>query len=425
MLQRREFLTRTLAGSSLLALSSTVPAFVAQTAKAAPVGKDTVLVLIELGGGNDGLNTVIPFKDETYYKARPTLGIPKDRVVKIADDMGLHPAMRNLDRLFQQGQVAVVQGVGYPNPDRSHFESMDIWMSADPRREKKDGWIGRSASSLQKGGDVPVMHIGARRQPLALAGGGGGVVSINHKQPYRLELGTNDPEEKKVRRKLIDELGQGTKADKESLLAFVQRRQTETYTTLDRLSDLLKKNRGRQNFFNSADGQRFYDQNTLVEKMQLVARLIQSGFGTRVFYVSMGGSDFDTHSEQAKDHPRLIGEVADAIHYMFQTLQQGGQDKRVVAMTFSEFGRRVYENGSKGTDHGSGSCLFVAGPGVKGGLVGKHPSLTQLDFGDLRWNTDFRRVYATLLDKWLGCDSRRILHGEFEHLDFMKAEKPS
>ncbi len=418
MMHRRDFLTRTLAGSSVLALGPLVPEFVAQTAKVAAPGKETILVLIEMAGGNDGLNTVIPYRDETYPKARPTLKFTKDQVVKVNDDIGLHPAMRNLDRLVQQGQVAIVQGVGYPNPDRSHFESMDIWQSADPKREKKDGWIGRSASSLQKGGDVPIMHLGARRLPLALVGGGGGVVTVNHKQPYKLELGVSDPNEKKARRKLIDELTQAPEADKDSLLAFVQKRQTETYTTLDRLSELLKRNRGRANFFNSPDGQRFYDQNSLVERMQLVARLIQSGFGTRVYYVMIDG--FDTHSAQADSHKQLIGEVADAIHYMFQTLQQAGQDKRVIAMTFSEFGRRVYENSSKGTDHGSGSCLFVVGPGVKGGLVGKYPSLTELDFGDLKWNTDFRRVYATILDKWLGCDSQRILHGKFEHLDIIK-----
>jgi uncharacterized protein (DUF1501 family) len=395
-----------------------VPAFVADTAHAAEAGKDTILVLIELTGGNDGLNTVIPYRDDAYAKARPTLKFTKDQVVKINDDIGLHPAMRNLNNMLQNGQVAVVQGIGYPNPDRSHFESMDIWQSADPRRQKKDGWIGRGASSLQQGGAVPVMHIGARRLPLALVGGGGGVASIDNRRPYRVELGTSDQAEKKARRKLIDDLTRASQAEKDSLLSFVQKRQTETYTSLDKLEELLKKNRGPANFFNSADGQRFYDQNTLVERLQLVARLIQSGFGTRVFYVMIDG--FDTHSGQAEDHKRLIGEVADGIYFMFQTLQQRGHDKRVVAMTFSEFGRRVVENGSKGTDHGSGSCLFVAGPGVKGGLVGKHPSLTDMDSGDLRWHTDFRRVYATVLDKWLGCDSKLVLDGKYEHLPLFK-----
>ncbi len=414
MMHRRDFLARTLQGSSLLALGSLVPEFVAQTAHAAPAGKDTVLVLIEMAGGNDGLNTAIPHGDDAYHKARPTLHFTKDQVVKVNDDVGLHPAMRNLGQMVEKGQVAIVQGVGYPNPDRSHFESMDIWQMADPRRSKKDGWIGRGTTSLQKGGDVPVMHIGARRLPLALVGGGGGVVSINHRQPYRLELGTSDPAEKKARRKLIDELTKAPQSDKDSLLSFVQRRQTQTYTTLDKLEELLKRSRGPANFFSSGDGQRNYDQNSLVERLQLIARLIQSGFGTRVFYVMIDG--FDTHSGQAEDHKKLLGEVADAIFYMFQSLQAGGQDKRVVAMTFSEFGRRVVENSSKGTDHGSGSCLFVAGPAVKGGLVGKYPSLTELDSGDLRWNLDFRRVYATILDKWLGCDSRLVLDGKFEPL---------
>ncbi len=417
-MHRRDFLARTLQGSSLLALGSLVPEFVAQTAHAAPAGKDTVLVLIEMAGGNDGLNTVIPHGDDAYQKARPTLKITKDQVVKVTDAIGLHPAMRNLGQMVEKGQVAIVQGVGYPNPDRSHFESMDIWQMADPKRSKKDGWIGRSASSLQKGGDVPVMNIGARRLPTALVGGAGGVVSINQRQPYRLELGTSDPAEKKARRKLIDELTRTGQSPQDSLLSFVQKRQTETYTTLDKLEELLKRNRGQANAFNSADGQRFYDQNTLVERLQLIARLIQSGFGTRVFYVMIDG--FDTHANQAEDHKKLIGEVADAIFYMFQTLQAGGQDKRVVAMTFSEFGRRVVENSSKGTDHGSGSCLFVAGPAVKGGLIGKHPSLTELDAGDLRWNMDFRRVYAAILDKWLGCDSKLVLDGKFEPLPLFK-----
>ncbi|MBI1913163.1 MAG: DUF1501 domain-containing protein [Planctomycetes bacterium] len=420
MFHRREFLARALKGSSLLAAASVVPEFVVNTARAAEVGKDTVLVLVELNGGNDGLNTVIPHGDDTYHKARPTLHFTKSQVVRVNDQIGLHPAMRNFDRLQQQGQLAIVQGVGYPNPDHSHFESMDIWQLADPRRKRKDGWIGRSVTSLQKGGGVAAMHIGSRRLPVALTGGGGGVVSISSRQPFRLDLGTNDPAEKKARKKLMTDLAQTPTAPGEDLLSFVQRRQVETYTTFDRLEELLRNQRGQRNTFFSTDQRRFYDDKSLVERMQLVARLITSGFGTRVFYVMIDG--FDTHSMQAESHKNLVGEVADAITFMFQTLQQSGHDKRVVAMTFSEFGRRVYENGSKGTDHGSGSCLFVAGPAVKGGLVGKHPSLTDLDSGDLRYHTDFRCVYATLLDRWLGCDSKVVLDGTFQHLDLIKAK---
>jgi uncharacterized protein (DUF1501 family) len=413
MFTRRQFLTRTLQGSSLLALGSTVPGFLASTAFAAEAGKDTILVVVELSGGNDGLNTVIPHADDLYHKARPTLRFTKDQVVKVTDQIGLHPALRSLDRLLQNGQVAVVQGVGYPNPDRSHFESMDIWQSADPKRKTGNGWLGRSAASLQdRAGNVPIVQVGANRLPLAVQGASGGVVSINNRMPYRLELGGSTAAERKTQRKLIEELSRPTpSADKEDLLQFVRRRQVQTYTTLDRLQEVL------QSAAANSQG-RFFQFPGLPQKLDLIAQLIDKGFGTRVFYVQLDG--FDTHSGQAEAHRKLLQELADAVNIFFQTLQQKGHDKRVLAMTFSEFGRRVNENGSKGTDHGSGSCLFVAGPGVKGGLVGAHPSLKDLDSGDLRYHTDFRRVYATLLDQWLGCDSNAVLGGKFEHLDFIK-----
>jgi uncharacterized protein (DUF1501 family) len=157
----------------------------------------------------------------------------------------------------------------------------------------------------------------------------------------------------------------------------------------------------------------------LFQKLNLVAQLIQRGFGTRVFYLSLDG--FDTHSQQGDEHQRLLGELANSVNNFFTQLQSGGHDKRVLVMTFSEFGRRVDENSSRGTDHGAASCMFVVGPGVKGGPIGKHPSLSDLGDGDLKHHTDFRRVYATLLDKWLGCDSRVVLGDKFEHLDFVKA----
>jgi uncharacterized protein (DUF1501 family) len=413
MFTRRQFLTRTLQGSSLLALGSTVPGFLANTALAAEAGKDSILLVIEMSGGNDGLNTVIPHADDLYHKARPTLRFTKDQVVKVTDQIGLHPALRSLDRLLQDGQVAIVQGVGYPNPDRSHFESMDIWQSADPKRRTGNGWIGRSASLLQdRAGNVPIMQVGANRLPLALQGTSGGVVSINNRMPYRLVLGGSTAAERKAQRKLIEELSRPQeKADRDDLLQFVRRRQVQTYTTLDRLQEVLHHA--------AANSQgRFFQFPGLPQKLDLIAQLIEKGFGTRVFYVQLDG--FDTHSAQAEAHRKLLQELADALNTFFQTLQQKGHDKRVVAMTFSEFGRRVNENGSKGTDHGSGSCLFLAGPALKGGLVGAHPSLKDLDSGDLRYHTDFRRVYATLLDQWLGCDSTAVLGSRFEHLDFMK-----
>jgi uncharacterized protein (DUF1501 family) len=409
MLNRRQFLARTLQGTSLLAVGSVVPQFLANTARAAQPGKDSVLVVIELTGGNDGLNTVIPYADDVYHKARPTLRQTKDQVIKVNDEIGLHPALRSLDL----SQLAIVQGVGYPNPDRSHFESMDIWQSADPRRKMNTGWIGRSVTDLQdQRGNVPVIQVGPNRLPLALQGGAGGVASINFKHSYRLELAGTE-EQQKARRKLIEDLAKGPSLaqDDDDLLQFVQRRQLQTYTTLDRLQEVLNKP-GRNPGSMTA--------NSLSGKLDLVSRLIEQGFGTRVFYVSLDG--FDTHSGQAESQRKLLQELGDSLSFFFRNLKETKNDQRVLAMTFSEFGRRVQENGSRGTDHGSGSCLFVTGPAVKAGSATKHPSLSELDSGDLKWHTDFRRVYATLLDQWLGCDSKTVLGGSFEHLELLKAK---
>ena len=418
MLSRRQFLTRSLQGASLLTLSSVVPQFIARTARAAEAGKDNILVVVEMNGGNDGLNTVIPYADDLYPKFRSSLLQTKDQVVKINDHIGLNPGMRSFDRLLQRGELAVVQGVGYPNPERSHFESMDTWQSADPKRKTTTGWIGRSTNELQGStGGIPIMHVGPSRLPLALQGATGGAISVNENMPYRLELGGGDPDRQKARRKLLEDLARPGKDDDASLTNFVYRREVQTLTTLDRLQEVLKgTNTGQFPGF-GPDG-RPYGPNALPQKLQLIAQLIQKGFGTRVFYVMRDG--FDTHSDQAGQHRTLLGEVADGITTFFETLRQTGHDKRVRLMTFSEFGRRVQENASKGTDHGAASCLFVAGPGVKGGAVGEHPSLSDLDYGDLKFHTDFRQVYATLLDGWLGCDSQAVLGGKYEHIDALK-----
>jgi uncharacterized protein (DUF1501 family) len=410
MLDRRQFLTRTLRGTSLLAVGPVIPQFLAQTAIAADAGRDTVLVVIELTGGNDGLNTVIPYADDLYHKARPTLHHTKEQVVRVDDHIGLHPAMRSFDRLLQKGSLAVVQGVGYPNPDRSHFESMDIWQSADIKRRNNTGWIGRSVPDLQdKNGNVPVLQIGAQRLPLALQGAAAGVASINERQPFRLDLGK--PARHKARRRLLDEMASSGEAGENGLLQFVQRRQLNTYTTLDRLHEVL----GGQGQQQRAP----FPFTSLAQKLQLIGRIIARGFGTRVFYVSLDG--FDTHAAQANTHQKLLQELADAVASFFDELERSGHAKRVLLMTFSEFGRRVQENGSKGTDHGAASCLFVAGPAVRGGPVGAHPSLKDLDAGDLRFNLDFRRLYATLLDDWLGCDSKTVLGGDFGRIELLKA----
>jgi len=407
MLTRRQFLTRTLQGSSLVALGAAVPRFVARTAQAAAPGKDNILVVVELTGGNDGLNTVIPYADDLYHKARPTLRHTKEAVLRLDDRVGLHPRMQGLRPLWEQGQLAVVQGVGYPNPDRSHFEAMDIWQSADPKRVVTTGWLGRAMVEIDdRGGGVPLLHLGQNRLPLALAGApGGGAVSVNDQNSFRLELGDGPAAGQQARRRLIEGVSSpAAKAGEDDLVAFVQRRQTQTLTAVETLRELLE---GPNAVPRGAGG-------GLQPKLQLVAGLIAKGFGTRVVYVSLEG--FDTHADQGAAHGSLLAELADAVGSFFQALKATGHDGRVRLMTFSEFGRRVQENGSKGTDHGAASCLFVAGPSVHGGVVGPHPSLSDLDAGDLKFHTDFRRVYATQLDDWLGCDSKAVLRAKWDHV---------
>jgi uncharacterized protein (DUF1501 family) len=409
MFTRRQFLTYTLRNSSLVALGAVVPQFVARTAQASAPGKDNILVVLELTGGNDGLNMVIPYADDLYHKARPTLRQTKDVVMRLDDHVGLHSRMQGLRPLWERRQLAVVQGVGYPNPDRSHFEAMDIWQSADPKKHMKSGWLGRATAEINNvGGGVPILHIGASRLPLAVAGApGGGAVSLSDQNSFRLEISGDNS---KARRRLLAELSApASKAVEEDLASFVRRRQVQTLTAVENLQSLLEGPGAMQRQFGG-----------LTQKLELIAGLIAKGFGTRLFYVNLDG--FDTHANEGPMHGNLLAELGGAIDTFFQSLKTTGHDRRVRLMTFSEFGRRVQENDSRGTDHGAASCMLVAGGSVKGGVVGKHPSLSDLDAGDLKFHTDFRRVYATLLDSWLGCDSKTVLGAEWEHVAGLEAK---
>ena len=411
MFTRRQFLNQTLKASSLVALGSVVPQFVARTAQAAAPGKDTILVVLEMNGGNDGLNTVIPYADDLYHKYRPTLRRDKHAVIRLDDHVGLHSSMQGFQQLWDQGQLAVVQGVGYPNPNRSHFEAMDIWQSADPKRQLKTGWLGRATSEIKNpSGAVPLLHIGHDRMPLALEGTSGGAVSISNRDSFSLDMAGGESGRHSARRRLLEELSApATKAGENDLAAFVQRRQVQTLTAVETLREILGGANGMLRLGNN-----------LYQKLQLIAALIAKGFGTRIFYLSFSG--FDTHAGQGPMHANLLSELANAIAGFFRTLKGTKDDGRVRLMTFSEFGRRVRENDSRGTDHGAASCMFVAGPSLKGGVVGSHPSLADLDDGDLKFHTDFRRVYATLLDSWLGCDSKAVLEAKWDHLKELESK---
>lgn len=407
-MDRRNFLKK----STLLATAPFVPEFLAQTALAAEKASshDTILVVIEMTGGNDGLSMAVPYTDDEYYKARPKLAIPKAQVLKVTDEIGLHPSFLGMQNLVTAKQVAIIQGVGYPNSDRSHFESMDRWQCAEVTKEVSGrGWLAKSTDGLSKGEavGVPVMHVGGDKLPMACRGAVNGVLSIHKAEDFELRASEDGGAGEKPVKKLLADVSRGS-LDEDELLSFVRRRQLQTFESIDTLKEVLDGFK-RDPYW----GQQF---SSLTGKMNLISRLIREGFGTRVFYVAIDG--FDTHANQLADLQRLYAEVGTAISSLFNDLARSKDDKRVAVLTFSEFGRRVAENGS-GTDHGAGSFLLCAGPGIKGGTHGKRPSLTDLDQGDLKVTTDFRQVYATLLEKWLKVESKGVLGDKFDTMNFV------
>ena len=404
MLTRRQWLHRTCAGTSLLALGTGVPRVFAQTTAQLDRQRDTILVVVEMTGGNDGLNTVVPFADDHYHRARPRLRIQPNAAIKLSDTIGLNPSLRGFESFWKQGQLAVVQGIGYPNPDRSHFESMEIWQTADPKRQSGSGWIGRTASDFKVAeGRIAALHVGNRDLPLALRGSITGMPSIDvgrslELRPEGISAGSpTSPPDRTSRWSVVKDLSQ-TAASDNDLTAFVRRANSQTLSTIEQIQQATLDPRNaefRANRFNVANA-------SFEARLQLVAQLIEAQLGARLYYLSLEG--FDTHSEQLPAHSQLLTQLSNGVQQFFQRLNNSKTADRVVLMTFSEFGRRVAENASAGTDHGAGSCSFVIGPAVKGGLVGKYPSLApaDLDNGDLKHHIDFRQLYQTLLTHWLG-----------------------
>ncbi len=368
MTTRREFLGRAIVGSALVALGPTVPGFVATTARAAEAGRDRVLVVVEMTGGNDGLNTVVPYADDLYHAARPTLGVGRDRVIRVDDHVGLNPGLRPFEKLLADGYLAIVQGVGYPNPDRSHFSSMDVWQSADPSG-RGDGWLGRGLGSIPvAAGQVPAIYAGDQQLPLALRGSSTGVPTVHPGRPYDLDLAlqaapnfarnapvkppTAGPREA-ARRRLIAEMTDLAPGPA-GLGQFARRTALQTYATIAELREVTDGSRSGGPLGFARGGQ-----SPLRENLGLVARMIEAGFGTRVFYLSIGG--FDTHAGQAEPHRQLLGQLADAVAGFFDRLGKSGHAGRVALMTFSEFGRRVRENGSGGPTTAPGrACSWPA-----------------------------------------------------------------
>jgi uncharacterized protein (DUF1501 family) len=411
---RRRFLKTSLASSTLVAMgATTVPGFLGRSARAAGAGKpnERILVVVQLMGGNDGLNTVVPHGIDGYNRGRRALRIGSSQVHKVTPEIGLHPAMGGMSKLLEKGRLNIVQGVGYPNPDRSHFRSMEIWEAARLENNAKaleTGWLGRAIDQKGRkpGEDPQALHVGRRSLPQALRSLKTEVPALESLESYKLQLTGSEPE-RKAERSALNEMAAVERKMDDPLLGFIRQTTLSAYESSSRLEQVAPKSGGMK-----------YPNFGLARRLELVAQMIKAGFGTRIFYTSLDG--FDTHANQLASHAGLLTELSDSIVAFHDDLSAAGQADRVAVLTFSEFGRRVQENASLGTDHGAAAPVFLVGPVAKPGLVGEHPKFDDLDDGDLKYHTDFRRVYATLLSDWLDCPPQSVLGPGFPPLPLLR-----
>lgn len=363
-----------------------------------PGGDQRCLVLVNLQGGNDGLNCVVPHGDAQYYQMRPTIGVAQSDVLSINDRIGLNPSMRSFKSMYDRGMVAIVQSVGYPDPDHSHFRSTEIWQTAAPDRYEHTGWLGRflDEANLPKDNLFNGVAI-AKVLPEVLVAARTDVPAIAQVNGYGL-LSDRQNDSRSTYTRLIAD---NRLPFNSPYLAHVAQIEDHAQKGSEELPQLIKG-------YKPAGS---YPATPLGRSLSLAAQIIGSKAGTRVLYVQHGS--FDTHINQKAVQDRLLGEFSDAMKAFYDDLAAHGNDKRVLTMTFSEFGRRIEENASRGTDHGEASPLFLIGGSVKGGIYGAYPDLSNTNSGNLRFDTDFRSVYATVLERWLGRPSERILQGKF------------
>jgi len=408
---RRELLKIGLSGAAVVSLSGTLPSFMGQFAFGAPaanpsVSNDNILVVVQLSGGNDGLNTVVPYTNDVYHKSRKNIGITS-RFHRLDDNLALNPGMADFKKLFDAGKLAIVNGCGYPQPSRSHFRSMEIWQTANPVESEPIGWLGHYLDHAIRGTAVEnplrAVNIGSEL-PQALVADGAPVPSIQSMEDFRVKFDAASEYDPKTADKILRSLN--AVKDQSPALQFLSRQATNAILTADQMSHLKSY---------KADAQ--YPYYGLGQNLRLIAQLIAGNFGTKLFYCETGG--FDTHANQVGGHEQVLSQVSTSIGAFMTDLQAKGIADKVTVMCFSEFGRRVQENNSNGTDHGTAGPVFLAGGKVKGGLHGAYPSLNDLDSGDLKYTTDFRRVYATLLDGWLNVSSVDVLKNRFETMDLL------
>jgi uncharacterized protein (DUF1501 family) len=431
---RRIFLQR---GLALLAAAPTIPTFLDQTVMALANPFDLsqtqqnsgadgkILVVVQLGGGNDGLSMVIPYGDDAYYRARTRISHPADSILKINDYLGLHPSLTQLKDIFDSGDMAIVQGVGYPNPNRSHFRAMDIWQSAQPEKDSPgDGWVGRYFDNTCPGCDP---HVGVSvGQTLPLAMQGDKVMPLNLERPESYRYNGHDKADYLALNQVSPTAGAVSNAfgnltipvpiapgaklpvSEATQLDFLHRTAMDAQLSSEQIFRVLRNHSSAVT----------YPAGEFGASLKMVASMIAGSMPTRVYYVTLTG--FDTHSGQLNRHDTLMKQLNDGLGAFWKDLKAQKNDDRVLVMTFSEFGRRVEENASNGTDHGAAAPMIVLGGSIQQGLVGQHPSLSDLDQGDLKFGVDFRSVYASILQSWLDTPSKPILGDQFDILPLVK-----
>ncbi|MBO9152494.1 DUF1501 domain-containing protein [Chitinophaga sp. GCM10012297] len=397
-INRRRFLqVGSLASASLM-----LPKFLKamEQGQLVPPG-NKVLVVVQLSGGNDGLNTIIPYRNDIYYKLRPQLGIKREAALSLNDELGIHPALKSLKGLYDDGSLGVLNSVGYPNPDRSHFRSMDIWQSASDSRDYwGTGWLGRYLDAQCKGCDKPTQALEID-DTLSLALKGEAVKGLALTDPQRLFGASNDRYFKEL-------LAKKQHDDEHHNVDYLYKTMAETISSASYIQQQFKTFKSKEQ----------YPTTELGRNMKTIAELIMTDINTSVYYVSHGS--FDTHVGQQNQQQRLFEQLSDALGAFTTDLKKNHRFEDVLVMTFSEFGRRVGQNASGGTDHGTANNMFLIGGGLQQkGILNEGPDLVNLQEGDLQYKVDFKNVYATLLKKWLGADDQAILQKQYELLDFI------
>ena len=397
-MQRRKFIQT----SGLATAAMMIPNFLKAQESLSALKTDKILIVIQLTGGNDGLNTVIPFENDLYYNARPQISIQKKEVLKLNNELGLNPVMQGFKELHDEGKLTVINNVGYPEPDRSHFRSMDIWQTASKSNEyKTTGWLGRYLDEKCNVCDKPTQVLEID-DTLSLALKGNNVKGLAMKDPKRLYGTTLDPYINQLSRQHI--IGDHEHDNAE----YSYKTLAETVSSAAYIYQTSKIYKSAANYPNHQFG----------KSMKTISELIISGVNTNVYYVSLGS--FDTHFNQQKRQADLLQQLSETVKIFMDDLKTSGKQDDVMLMTFSEFGRRVNENASGGTDHGTASQMFLIGNNLKKkGIYNSAPNLSDLDDGDLKFSVDFKNVYATILKKWLNIDEQIVLGNKYPYLDFI------